>query len=217
MKIIKLKKIDSTQDYLKKILESQPSEQDYLVITEKQTHGIGRHGNQWEHISDSLACSFTLAPNPTLTLSSIEIAVLITEYFQQKHNFTLQLKWPNDLFYQGKKCGGILIHIHNNQLIVGLGVNALGDEFQQVDMRTGLNSDYLDAERIVQFIHDNRIQDDSSLKKQWLDHCLHLNKKVNAGNKTGLFIGLGDYGEAIIENEQGIDKVISGSLRCLFL
>lgn len=217
MKVIKLNKIDSTQDYLKKILESQPSEQDYLVIAQEQTGGIGRHGNNWEHIPNSIAISFTLDPNPTLTLSSIEIGVLVAQYFHQNHQLDLELKWPNDLFYKDKKCGGILIHIHKDRLIVGLGINAHSEKMNESEWRGGLNLKVDDALNLHRYILESRITDDDLMKSEWLKRCMHLNQMVQIGDKKGKFTNLGPIGEAVISNDNSEELVISGSLRRLLL
>ena len=215
MKVIELKSISSTQDYLKNILESQPNEQ-YLVICEEQTSGKGRHGNVWVHIPGSLACSFNLAPNPVLTLSSLETGVLVAEYFSKFENTTLQLKWPNDIFYENKKCGGILIHLHHDALIVGLGLNAIDNSLNQSQWRTGLNFQSNIGVNLVEFIHQNRINNPTDLKNRWLNHCLHLNQEVVIEKTQGIFVGIGDQGEALIQTPTGIEKKISGSLRIIF-
>lgn len=215
MKVIELKSIPSTQDYLKNILESQPNEQ-YLVICQEQTSGKGRHGNEWEHIPGSLACSFNIAAHSILTLSSLEVGVLVAEYFSKFCHTTLQLKWPNDIFYENKKCGGILTHIHQDSLIVGLGINAFDSSLDKTNWRTGIDLKDSVGIELIEFIHSNRITDPQELKRLWLSYCLHLNRDVQIDQTQGKFIGLGDQGQALIQTQDTIEQKISGSLRFIF-
>lgn len=214
MKIIKLEQIGSTQDYLKKLLPSQRNNQDILVITKHQQQGIGRHGNYWDFIPGSIACSFTLKPHPVMTLTSLEIAVLVKNFFQTKHHLNLELKWPNDLFFKNKKCGGIIIHNDQQQLIVGLGINNHTPLLESEDWRIGLPLKESMTENLVHYIHQNRITKSQKIIKQWEDSCLHQGKIVTIDKTQGIFVGVGEYGEALIQTEQKqLKKFYSGSLR----
>ena len=215
MKVIRLKSVNSTQDYLKNILESQHSEQDFLIIAQEQTSGQGRYGNSWEHVPGSVACSFNLSLNPITTLTSIEMGILITEYFQKFHDYQLQLKWPNDIFYRGKKCGGILIHLENNQCIIGVGINSKDIDNKRHEWITGLDLESFQVEKLVLYIHQNRVKDFKLINDLWTNSCFHMNKEVTIEDQTGLFVGIGPNGEALIESNSEIKKVYSGSLRII--
>lgn len=105
-----------------------------IALAEFQTHGRGQHGNTWiSPIASGLNLSihwrfkkpitpieYTCLP---LKISSVVIKVL------HKIGFTdIGLKWPNDIIFQGKKLGGILIETKKNNngqqnVILGLGLN----------------------------------------------------------------------------------------------
>jgi biotin-[acetyl-CoA-carboxylase] ligase BirA-like protein len=229
---IHLDQCNSTQTVLKEILsnESNPNP-NILVSTNKQLEGLGRRGNNWVHFDNALALSFTLKPSDQVTLTPLEIGVILVDYLQEKYQTELKLKWPNDILNQnGEKCGGILIHTHHNQLlVVGVGIN-LGKFPKESDItfdkyNAGLITDEEIHNKkeicheVYQFLLNNRIQTNQVIES-WLSKCAHLNRKVSIEDKngtlqTGLFSGIGDSGEALILSEQKIHSHFSGSLRLL--
>lgn len=82
------------------------------VIAANQTEGRGRLGKSWFSAGGKgLFCSIIVRPRiaaedfPKITLAAgLAVAQAIDRLFG---GFT-QLKWPNDIFLDGKKCGGIL-------------------------------------------------------------------------------------------------------------
>ena len=226
---VHLDKTDSTQTYLKENLEALRSvEQNVLVSTSMQTSGFGRSGSDWEFLENALAFSFTLEPNEELTLTSLEIGVLLTRFFKEYDNLNLLLKWPNDLLSpEEAKVGGILCTYKDPKtILVGIGIN-LGkmnipkDKFPYpVD---SLSSDLILKEdeyreiprAIYDYILTNRIRK-SALKEQWDKVCIHLHREVSIidgeTKTTGLFRGIDHDGSALLDVEGKITKVITGSL-----
>ena len=51
MKIIKLDAIDSTNSYLKKLLNKESLDDLTVVVSKHQTQGRGRNGNVWSNLS----------------------------------------------------------------------------------------------------------------------------------------------------------------------
>jgi len=107
MKHIHLDKVASTQNYLMK----DPSflNSNSLISCERQTAGYGRHERVWDDFTESLCFSFSLMPNESLSLTPLEIAISLSQFFKIHFNTELQLKWPNDILRDNKKCGGIII------------------------------------------------------------------------------------------------------------
>ncbi len=222
------KQIDSTQNYLNGL--ALETDQDYLITCDEQTKGHGQYQRQWDHCSGNLAMSFTLSPSDKMSLSSLEVGILICLYYEKKYQKKLQLKWPNDLIINGKfKCGGILINTAKNinKVIVGIGLNlttysdnsnyktAAGCIF---DEKIKINSE-AEGEELYQFILDNRILSPFIINR-WTALCCHENKIVDIleENKTytGLFIGVSPDGAARIKLNSGDMKTIySGSLTLL--
>ncbi|NGQ94537.1 biotin--[acetyl-CoA-carboxylase] ligase [Brevibacillus sp. SYP-B805] len=103
-----------------------------IVIAERQTAGKGRLGRAWHSpkgtgiwMSLIIRPSMPLAKAPQLTLLT---AVSLAKAIQATYDLTVQIKWPNDLLYEGKKFCGILTELNAesdriNYLVIGIGIN----------------------------------------------------------------------------------------------
>ncbi len=125
-----LDKIDSTNNYL---LRQINNEHVIAVLAEQQTQGKGQRGKSWvtpfaKHIACSLLWPFAKPPGEILGLP-LAVAVAIARGLQHYGiNQDLSLKWPNDVYHQGRKLGGILIETVANpyygcKVVIGFGVN----------------------------------------------------------------------------------------------
>ncbi|MDO9181115.1 MAG: biotin--[acetyl-CoA-carboxylase] ligase [Bacteriovorax sp.] len=224
----------STQIYLKDNLEElRSSDPDVLISCSEQTNGIGRQGNKWETYPNSLAMSFTLKPNPVVTLSPIEIGIMSIKFIHKQFDKNLFLKWPNDILTrEGRKCGGIICqYIDNETIIAGLGIN-LGkiENSARSDFRHGLGSvnpaleftnidqELISSELYTYFL-SQRISQVSELQELFIKHCIHINKKVSINDdqqeQVGIFKEIGKSGEAIIEIDSNLVVFFAGSLTIL--
>ena len=206
MKHEHFQEIDSTQDYLGDLNPSHP----YLVSCERQTHGKGRHDRKWLQLKDALACSFTLPAHQILTLTALEVAVLINQFFQNR----LRLKWPNDLMdNNNQKTGGILIDSKGKSLIVGIGINLNpNQEFGSVySSHRSFNLKELSFE-MYQFIQTHRLNS-QKIRDKWMQYCCHANEMVHLDNQPGVFKGIGESGEAILFTQGTLQKFYTGTLR----
>ncbi|AUI67005.1 MULTISPECIES: biotin--[acetyl-CoA-carboxylase] ligase [Glaesserella] len=129
--------IDSTNEYLLTHHKTLPSGS--LCVAEMQTAGRGRRGRQWyspesQNVYFSMLWHYPTVEIPQLSSLSLVVAVIIAETFQALNVPNIQIKWPNDIYHQGKKMGGILIESRMDKsgiyLVIGIGLN-LG--MQQVD------------------------------------------------------------------------------------
>lgn len=223
---LKFDEIGSTQSWLKENLSEQDSK-NVLVTAENQTEGVGRLGNKWSQFGKSATFSFSITPLPNITLTPLEIAVHIVEYFK-KDGIELFVKWPNDIIIRDgnvfKKIGGILCHFHDKEsLIVGIGLNldpkALPEDTDfkfspgAFKSKTDVNQEL--PYSIYEYILSNRL-DSTKTIEEWSQICFHHSKKVKIEDSSqsieGIFLGIGENGEALIENEGKTQKVISGSL-----
>ncbi len=74
--------------------------------------GSGTHGRKWyTDEKNNIAFSFVMEANCTvkkLEGITIEIAETVVEVFRRLYQIPLEIKFPNDIVYKGKKLGGIL-------------------------------------------------------------------------------------------------------------
>lgn len=72
----------------------------------------GTHGRKWHtDEKDNIAFSFLIEANceiEKLEGITLEIAEIMIEVFKKLYSILLEIKFPNDIVYQGKKLGGIL-------------------------------------------------------------------------------------------------------------
>lgn len=126
-----LPSVDSTNRHLRRRrLDGAPS--GFAVLAEQQTAGRGRRGRGWvspygAHIYLSVGWRFTASPG---ALSGLPLAVGVAAIraLRALGLSGATLKWPNDLWHQGRKFGGILLELAGEaggpcDVVVGLGVN----------------------------------------------------------------------------------------------
>ena len=196
--------------------------QDILVSTEKQTAGIGRQGNCWYQTEHALAFSFTIAPDAVPTLTPLEIGVLLAQYFKEKFRIQLKLKWPNDLLDESLgKCGGIISqYVDDRCVVVGVGLNLYRgalDARIALDYPMGYVSAHaisVDVEDLTQYLLTHRLVE---VAPQWMTYSAHqgLQVRIADGEMTwsGKFTGLGQNGEAVLDNDGKIQLISAGQLR----
>jgi BirA family biotin operon repressor/biotin-[acetyl-CoA-carboxylase] ligase len=100
-----------------------------IVLTSKQIAGRGRNSNTWWSGDGSLTVTFVLpideqlSPHQLPLIAGLAVRDAMAEISGEKE---IQLKWPNDLLFHGKKLAGLLCErVHKADLIgVGINVNA---------------------------------------------------------------------------------------------
>jgi len=123
--------IDSTNRYL--VERSQNNALSGSVcFAEYQTAGKGRRGRQWvspygSNIYLSILWRFQQGPAAISGLS-LAIGVAVIRALKQHQIHDIGLKWPNDIYSQGKKLGGILVEVSGEtdgpcSAVIGLGLN----------------------------------------------------------------------------------------------
>ena len=127
MKTLYFKTLSSTQLYLKEALKKSELETPVAVVADIQTNGIGSRQNGWTSQKGNLFLSFcldkdTLPDDLKLESVSIYFSYLLKETLTE-FGSKVFLKWPNDLYLENKKIGGMITNIVNNTLICGVGVN----------------------------------------------------------------------------------------------
>jgi BirA family biotin operon repressor/biotin-[acetyl-CoA-carboxylase] ligase len=123
--------IDSTNGQLSKAIHLGAGS-GTVCLAEKQTSGRGRLGREWvspygRNIYLSSLWHYEAGP-AALSGLSLAVGVAAIRALTQEGFSGIGLKWPNDIFSNGKKLGGILIEIMGDTLgpctvIVGIGLN----------------------------------------------------------------------------------------------
>ncbi|MEM8593732.1 MAG: bifunctional biotin--[acetyl-CoA-carboxylase] ligase/biotin operon repressor BirA [Pseudomonadota bacterium] len=141
----------------------------YVCLSEHQTQGKGRRGNEWvtpfgSQIAMSFVCEFNGGIADMAGLSLV-VGLNVVNALDSLGYDDVSLKWPNDVLYQGKKLGGILLEIRGDvsgpcQVVVGIGLNV------------SVHADSADIERVDQSWIDLRTitrastDDEDALQRQ---------------------------------------------------
>ena len=134
-------------------------------------------------------------------------------------HMSVQLKWPNDLLLNGKKCSGVLSEAYTDKglLICGIGINVNQRPTptgERTSMAWALGHDIerwqvLDA--VLHHIHLqlHLIQHAQWCPDEWHANAAYVGEMVTFTHKTmaqGRFIGLGPNGGAQIETKHGVQE-----------
>ena len=119
-----LPEIDSTNTELMRRARAGRTEPT-LLVAEQQTAGRGRMGRQWESApGDSLTFSLGLPLQPA-DWSGLSLAVGLS--LAESLHPSVRIKWPNDLWLDERKLGGILVEAASSAgrsfVVVGVGLN----------------------------------------------------------------------------------------------
>lgn len=124
---------ESTNSEAQQLLIKNEATEGCTVLTDEQTRGRGQRGNSWEAapgknitLSVILSPSFLAVRHQFYLNMAVSLAVL--DLLHEQGLSQAQVKWPNDLYFEDKKLGGILIENSVNSQtiqhsIVGIGLN----------------------------------------------------------------------------------------------
>ena len=212
-----------------------------VVVAEEQTHGRGRRGRAWHspaggNLYLSMGWEFDLALE-RLSGLSLAVGAMLAEAFSREFNIDLQLKWPNDFYYDGRKLGGILVEIlperHERQrLVLGIGLNVTMPSSEPppidrpwTDMSAVIGAP-IDRNELAAVIIDNVTRGFMEFETRGLPHWLErwrsrdflLGRSVTVNNPsplTGTAAGVNEEGALLIEVPAGQCAVAGGEVSVL--
>jgi len=123
--------IDSTSEHLRKQEAPNPG-RGRVCLAEYQSAGRGRRGRSWvSPYGSSLYLSMAWhvqEPRTQISGLSLASAVAVVRALRQQGIEGLGLKWPNDIYCNGRKLAGILLDLAgeaggNYQVVIGVGIN----------------------------------------------------------------------------------------------
>jgi BirA family biotin operon repressor/biotin-[acetyl-CoA-carboxylase] ligase len=97
-----------------------------IVLAARQTAGRGRGTNTWFSAPGSLTVTFVLPTSETLPPHHVPLAAglavrdAVAEISGEQR---IGLKWPNDLYFGGRKLAGLLCERVDGVDLIGVGVN----------------------------------------------------------------------------------------------
>jgi BirA family biotin operon repressor/biotin-[acetyl-CoA-carboxylase] ligase len=111
-----------------------------IVGADEQSAGMGRHGHSWYSAAGAgLYVSFVLkpaagvlnspAPGRALPLMMLVLGLAAQDAVSKTSGLAPDLRWPNDVLIEGKKCAGVLAQTEGDAIIAGIGINVGHTEF----------------------------------------------------------------------------------------
>ncbi|TCK01549.1 BirA family biotin operon repressor/biotin-[acetyl-CoA-carboxylase] ligase [Volucribacter psittacicida] len=206
--IVIYKQISSTNQYLLEHIKQLSK--GTICLAEQQTAGRGRRGRQWH---SPLGCQIIMSLYWTLPIQrdiaglSTVVGLAIADCLQQQ-GAAIQLKWPNDLLFQQRKLGGILIELAKSNdknlwhLVIGVGINVCLPTQQQIDQPwANLNEILEQPDRnslivvlikcIEQYLNDfEQYGITPHLQQQWQDFDAYFDQEVKVITEQKEIIGM---------------------------
>ena len=166
--IIHIRETNSTNNYLKELLQTQNVDEGTVVWADFQSAGKGQRGNGWEsEAGKNILFSIVLFPGfikagEQFILS--QIVSLAVANCLQEYTEGISIKWPNDIYWNDKKICGILLEntiLEDNigHSVAGIGININQENFRSeapnpVSLKQITNRDY-NLEEILKTVVDN--------------------------------------------------------------
>lgn len=115
-----------------KTLAGEGAPEGTVIIAESQSAGRGRLGRRWTSpAGKGLLFSVILRPDLPMSdahLLTLVAATAVAQAIESHTGVPIRIKWPNDLYTDHRKVGGILLEISGEQddidwVVVGIGLN----------------------------------------------------------------------------------------------
>ena len=231
--------LDSTNQHFKNT-KSELSELTRVCLAEHQASGRGRRSKQWV---SPLASNIYLSLHTRLKIPlkqigglSLVVGISIIDGLKRLGIKGLEIKWPNDIYWEDKKLAGILIEstkIQENcvELIIGLGINvdmpeSNAKEIDQawVDLNN-ITGDQVCRNKVVASIIDQLISNINKYQQcgleafmsQWqeLDYLFQKSivvKSPDGTEKIGKAVGVNEQGELLMDLGGQIECIHAGDI-----
>jgi BirA family transcriptional regulator, biotin operon repressor / biotin---[acetyl-CoA-carboxylase] ligase len=119
-RVIVLAETGSTQDAARRMGAAAGD----IVVAARQTAGRGRFGRVWaDTADDGVAITFVVSRDEPERLAVLAAVVVADALAPLLPRHPVGIKWPNDIFADGRKLAGVLIEQHDDTALIGIGVN----------------------------------------------------------------------------------------------
>lgn len=223
---IHLDKETTSTNQLAKISVTTGAEHGSVFLAEKQTGGRGRLGRSFLSMDGSgIYMSVILKLNASASDAiyiTTAASVAVYRAIKKVTGKDVQIKWVNDLFYEGKKVCGILTEAVTdletgmiNSVVLGIGINFnvepsnVPKELQEVAgaLYHGLTNNVTRNQLIAEILNQVFLlcmnTDDKSFIKEYKEHSMILGSEiwVISGNQkeSAKAIDIDDHGGLIVE------------------
>lgn len=226
--------VDSTQNFLKNLLKTNQAPIGTLILADHQQTGKGTQGRSWFSLPNpqlmfSLLIKPHLAPQK-LPLINILCGILMAKSLEE-FNVHAMIKWPNDVYIDGKKVGGILSELTDGKIVLGVGINveATSKDFpaelehiatavslhapNPVDRHELLNQFLIRLEEALEWKPDDLI---SFCQREFEKRWIYRGEKIQILQDSRILQGISHHitssGALELITDTGVEKIIGGTI-----
>lgn len=214
-------RVTSTND-IARDLADQGAAEGTAVLALEQTAGRGRLGRRWVSPRGGLYLSIVLRPEMPVdqwALLGIAVAVGAAEAAEAIAGPPITLKWPNDLLWENKKVGGVLIEAQTAFAVVGIGINAAVPSSLLHPESASLGVELIplvcnvlqQSEQFVRKVQHHP----SQVLTAWRSRSATLGRPVRiAGSEemTGIAEDIDPHGALLLRTPNGLRRVLAGDV-----
>ena len=231
MSLCYLDEVDSTNNWLRR--ELQGLQDGAAVYTGSQTAGKGRRGRSWQNQPGEALYYSRLVRRPLKDPATLPLMVSLAgaDAVEALCGRRPQVKWPNDLLFDGKKICGILcesvLEGDGASYILGVGINLLQTaaffEAQGLDhaaslySATGRRCLSRDAALALDGALTRRLESFAgggfaALAEEYRACCINLGRQVYTDTVRGVAAAIDDAGRLVVRTAQGQEAVFTGEV-----
>lgn len=235
-----MQSIDSTNAY---IMGLAPQSSACVCLAEQQTAGRGRRGRKWVSPYGKnlyLSCSWSYEGGAAvLEGMSLAVGVALVRALDALGLSAVELKWPNDLLWRGRKVAGVLLEMTGDasghcRVVVGVGLNVTMAEadaqeitqpwvsLQEIAEDTGVvlpSRNSVAAEVLVQLLpllSGYAKSGFSGWREEWVAKDAYRGQQVSlqAGSMidVGVAVGVDETGALLLECVDGVKTFTGGEV-----
>jgi BirA family biotin operon repressor/biotin-[acetyl-CoA-carboxylase] ligase len=185
-----------------------------LVTAAEQTAGRGRQGRSWvAPAGEALLMSLVVRELGT-GLLPLAAAVAVAEACERLAPVEARIKWPNDVWIDGRKVAGILLEGRPQEgwAVVGIGLNVAIREFPHDlrDIATSLalaGAEDPDVERalgvLLQLLDRRLTAPQEEVISAWRERDALIGQRVRWQEGSGTAAGIADDGALLVDLDDG--------------
>lgn len=228
--------VASTNDNVQSVLAvTSCPDRCVIRLAEHQTNGRGRRGRNWvSPFAKNIYLSIGYLESggiAALDGLSLVIGVALVRALIKQGVSGVGLKWPNDLFVNGHKMGGILVELRGEvaadcDVVIGLGLNVHMQGGVVIDQPWASLAQYMGRRpertrvaslllvELLEALQEFKANGVKSFIEQWRKFDILKGKDVALfpGIKRGLAVGLADDGGYQVEIDGVVSVIRAGEL-----
>lgn len=215
-----------------------------VYVAEEQTEGRGRGDHTWHsepytgiYVSTLLRPQLSAADGLWLSLAT---GLAVQRAIDNVTGLVTDIRWPNDLLFDGKKVGGILVEMNAEassirHAVIGIGINVNQTQFpanlrsQATSLRLGTGREIARKELLIELLRCLCEEIEGLIQPAtFTAACAEILRRLEANSTwirgkqvsvdeaegyTGVTAGLDEKGFLLVRTDNGLRRVLSGGVR----